>query len=37
MRELIFAVSVAVIAGIVQAMLTGLWSHLACIVRIFCS
>ena len=37
MRELIFAVSVAIIAGIVQAMLTGLWSHLACAVYIFCS
>jgi hypothetical protein len=37
MRELIFAVSVAVIAGIVQAVLTGLWSHLACAVHIFCS
>jgi hypothetical protein len=37
MRELIFAVLVAVITGIVQAVLTGLWSHLACIVHIFCS
>ncbi|MEA2943351.1 MAG: hypothetical protein QOD09_3880 [Bradyrhizobium sp.] len=37
MRELIFAVLVAVITGIVQAVLTGLWSHLACVVQIFCS
>lgn len=36
MRELIFAVSVAVITGIVQAVLTGLWNHLACVLHIFC-
>ena len=37
MRELIFAVLVAVITGIVQAVLTGLWSHFACVMHIFCS
>jgi hypothetical protein len=37
MRELVFAVTVAVITGIVQAVLTGLWSHLARAAHIFCS
>lgn len=37
MRELIFAITVAVIASIFQTVLTGLWSHLACAVHIFCS
>ena len=37
MRELIFAILVAVITGIVQAVLTGMWSRLSCVVQIFCS
>jgi len=37
MRELFYAIAVAVLAGIVQALLAGLFSHFVCILHIYCA
>jgi hypothetical protein len=37
MRELLFAVAVAVLAEVAQSALTGLWHHVMCVAHVFCA